>query len=177
MGHENVGGVRQIGAELYPPPCPHGMGVLECWSVVWLVFCCFTGPTPRSGSGGSQTPSVNHPPPLWVPKSRQNGPRRPKDGSREPRRPQRSLQDGPRWLLRPLGRRKMLRRRSQRVPRRFRTGPRRAKMLKILKFFYDFQDFSFLCPGGSKRAQDVLKTAEDGPKRAPRGPKMAPRGL
>ena len=47
-------------------------------------------------------------------------------------------------------------------------------MLKNLLFFYDFQDFSFLRPGGSKRAQDVPKTAEDGPKRAPRGPKMAP---
>ena len=50
-------------------------------------------------------------------------------------------------------------------------------MLKILWFFYDFQDFSFLRSGGSKRAQDVPKTAEDGPKRAPRRPKMAPRGL
>ena len=49
------------------------------------------------------------------------------------------------------------------------TGLRRAKMLKILWFFYDFQDFSFLRSGGSKRAQDVPKTAEDGPKRAPEG--------
>ena len=42
-------------------------------------------------------------------------------------------------------------------------------MLKILWFFYDFQDFSFLRPGGSKRAQDVPKTAVDGPKRASKG--------
>ena len=46
-------------------------------------------------------------------------------------------------------------------------------MLKIIWFFYDFQDFSFLLSGGSKRAQDVAKTAEDGPRRAPRRPKMA----
>ena len=49
------------------------------------------------------------------------------------------------------------------------TGFRRAKLLKILWFFYDFQDFSFLRPGGSKRAQDVPKTAVDGPKRASKG--------
>ena len=41
-------------------------------------------------------------------------------------------------------------------------------MLKILWFFYDFQDFSFLRSGGSKRAQDVSK-AVDGPKRASKG--------
>ena len=63
------------------------------------------------------------------------------------------------------------------TPKTLLDGTPEGKMLKILEFFYDFQDFSFLHPGGSKSAQDVLKTAEDGPKRAPRGPKMAPRGL
>ena len=42
-------------------------------------------------------------------------------------------------------------------------------MLKILWFFYDFQDSSFLRPRGPKKAQDVSKTAVDGPKRASEG--------
>ena len=125
-------------------PARHGRArMLVCCLVA--CFAVLQGPTPAR-IALTRGPPEGIWPPLLAPNRPETVPYGPPDGSRGPRRPARRLQDGPRLLLRPLGCRKMLPRRSQRPPRRFQTGLGRPKTLKNLWFFYDFQDSSFLRP-------------------------------